>query len=142
MTRLTNRRCPTARGLLLVVLALGPIVGCDDGLTIPDEGALFVLEVSGEQFRARVTDADEVGALEARMAEGVEGVVSGTLARGDGGFNTGWSWHWIPTSVHAADQAIEVCDGRPGFVEEDLDYWVDTVGQFCPWSATVIQRLE
>lgn len=76
------------------------------------------------------------------MAEGVEDVVSGTLARGDGGFNTGWSWHWIPASVHAADPAIEVCDGRPSFVEEDLDYWVDTVGQFCPWGATVIQRLE
>jgi hypothetical protein len=34
-----------------------------------------------------------------------------------------------------AEMTIELCDGLPSYVENDLDYWVDTVGRFCPWQA-------
>lgn len=134
-----------ARTLAVAVLAIvvvGGVAACgdDDELLVPDEGALFVLEVSGEGFRALVTDPQAVADLTERMEEGTEGVVSGELARGDGGFNQPWSWHWEPETVHAPDAAIEVCDGRPSMVEEDLDYWVDTVERFCPWGATVVRR--
>lgn len=143
---MTNSRPGSTATTLVAFLLLAPvfaIAGCgDDGSTIPREGALFELEVSGESFHARVTNPSAVEDLEERMSAGVEGVVSGTLARGDGGFNASWSWHWTPESVHAPDMAIEVCDGRPSFVEDDLDYWVDTVGQFCPWGATVVERVE
>ena len=43
---------------------------------------------------------------------------------------------WVP------DFAVEVCDGRPSMVEADLSYWLDTVGRFCPWGATVVERLS
>ena len=115
-------------------------VGCDDGVTLPEAGAVFVLEVSGEEFRALVTEAEALADLQARLEARTEGVVSGTLASGDGGFNAPWSWHWVPGSVHTADFAAEVCDGRPSMVENDLDYWIYTVKQFCPWGATVVRR--
>ncbi len=36
---------------------------------------------------------------------------------------------------------IELCDGTPSQVEANLDYWVDTVQRFCPWSAKIV-RIE
>lgn len=34
--------------------------------------------------------------------------------------------------------AIELCDGLPSDVESNLDYWVDTVRYFCPWSGKIV----
>ena len=125
-----------------IILFLIAFAGCADDGVSPGDEAIFVLEVSGEEFRARVTDPEAVAALEARMQGGVEGVVSGRLAAGDGGFNQPWSWHWEPATVHVADLAIEVCDGRPSMVEEDLTYWLQTVEQYCPWGARVVRRID
>ena len=33
---------------------------------------------------------------------------------------------------------IELCDGRPSMVEDSLDEWIDVVGRFCPWGASLI----
>lgn len=119
---------------------LGAVVGCDDDPVFPEEGVVFTVEVSGEEFRALVTDPEVAADLTARLQAGVEGVLSGELVAGDGGFNAPWSWHWDPQSVHAAELAIEVCDGRPSMVEEDLSYWLGTVERFCPWGARVVAR--
>ncbi len=48
-----------------------------------------------------------------------------------------WTWHPDPMDVSFADFAIEVCDAKPSFVEAAKDYWLGTVGQYCPWSAVV-----
>lgn len=80
--------------------------------------------------------------LEARLESGREGVVLGRLAAGDGGFNAPRSWHMVPGTVETPDAAIEVCDGIPSMAEADLDYWLDTVGRFCPWGARVVERLD
>ena len=122
--------------LAMLVLA-SCVLGCSES-TEPVEGHTFVIEVSGERFRIRATNADAVAALERRQREGIVGVVAGNLVAGDGGFNDGWSWHLEPQSVHAPDLAIEVCDGRPSMVENDLAYWLDTVEAFCPWGSTVV----
>lgn len=128
------------RAAALGFLTLTLLLGCAGDSTAPDEGALFLLEVSGEEFHARVTDPKAISDLEARLAAGSDGVVSGALAAGDGGFNAPWSWHWRPETVRAPDLAVEVCDGRPSMVEADLDYWIGVVGRFCPWGAKVVAR--
>lgn len=117
-------------------------MACDDDPTLPELPARYQVEVSGELFVVRVTDEAQATQLEARLASGAEAVLSGELAAGDGGFNAPWSWHLTPSTVHAPDVAIEVCDGRPSMVEEDLTYWLDTVERFCPWGATVVARLD
>lgn len=128
------------RGLFVIVPAM--LTGaCSDGSTSPTTLDRFAVQVSGETFVVMVS-ADEVAGFEARLASGETGVVSGTLAPGDGGYNAPWGWHMVPASVHTADLAVEVCDGRPSMVEADLDYWLDTVGAFCPWGATVVARLD
>jgi hypothetical protein len=37
-----------------------------------------------------------------------------------------------------ADVSIEVCDGKPSYVQENLDEWLDTVGNYCPWASKVV----
>lgn len=115
-------------------------LACGSDPASPGDRARFLLEVSGETFRVEVTDPQQVAAFEARLESGERGVVNGPLRAGSGGFNQPWSWHLDPDSVVVTDLAAEVCDGRPSFVEEDLDYWFDSVGRFCPWGALVVER--
>lgn len=124
-------------------LAVAVVVfsACEES-TAPETGALFKVQVNDEFFHVRVEEAAQISALEARLDSGEEGVINGELKAGDGGFNTPWSWHMVPSTVHAPDMAIEVCDGWPGFVEEELEYFLTTVKRFCPWSAKVVARVR
>ena len=98
-----------------------------------------VVEVAREErFRLLLEDADRIAEAERLMETGRVGVVMGSLVRGDGGFNAPFSWHLMPASVGFPDAAIELCDGRPSQVEENLDYWINTVQRFCPWSAQIV----
>ncbi|MEE8373240.1 MAG: hypothetical protein V3R87_05980 [Dehalococcoidia bacterium] len=54
-------------------------------------------------------------------------------------YNKPWSWHIDPQDVVMAEITMELCDGLPSHVEEDVDYWVDTVGSFCPSSAKIVK---
>ncbi|MGH7503476.1 MAG: hypothetical protein ACREL7_17255 [Longimicrobiales bacterium] len=119
------------------VLLLGA-AACEDDAVAPDEESVFVIDVEGQQFRIRASGASVIAALEARRASGEEGVILGSLVEGDGGFNQPWSWHLDPATIEVADVAIEVCDGTPDMVEDDLNYWLDTVQTYCPWGAEVI----
>lgn len=101
----------------------------------------YAIEVIDEEFVVEVVTLAQVDQMEARLASGEQGVISGELAPGDDGYNQPWSWHLVPATVHTADVAIEVCDGRPSMVEDDLEYWLGTVKQFCPWQASVAARL-
>ncbi len=129
----------TPFALLLSFAVLLP--GCSEpsGPALP---ALYLVEVSGEQFRVRVETEAQIGAMEARRRAGTTGVILGTLKAGDGGFNQPWSWHLDPASVVVPDAAIELCDGRPSFVEADLSYWIGTVKAFCPWGAHIVGRVR
>jgi hypothetical protein len=128
----------------MVALLLGLLAGaCEEGVFGPPEGAaVFEIDVSGETFRAAVTDTAEIRLLTERMESGSRGVINGDLRPGWGGINGGWGWHLDPETVHVADMAIELCDGRPSMVQADLSYWIGTVGQYCPWGAKVLARTE
>lgn len=128
--------------VLVAAAVLTTLSACGDDPTTPELLALYEVEVVGETFVVGVTTPDQVQQMETRLASGEEGVISGELAAGDAGYNEPWSWHLIPSTVETPDVSIEVCDGRPSMVEEDLDYWLETVGRFCPWSATVTERLD
>jgi hypothetical protein len=70
----------------------------------------------------------------------------GPIDRGDGGHNFSqsdqpifeWNWHFLPEEWTLTDAADPLCDGNALIVEQAIDYWVDTVGQFCPSGARVI----
>ncbi len=125
------------RAGLLVLTVLITACGGDVASMRPTPAQEFVIEVEGEQFRLRTTNPATASALDARRRGGTLGVIAGRIVRGDGGFNTPWSWHLDPASIEVPEVAIEVCDGQPSMVQGDLDYWVDTVRTYCPWAARV-----
>jgi hypothetical protein len=34
-----------------------------------------------------------------------------------------------------AEATIDLCDGLPSYVEENVDEFVENVGRYCPWAA-------
>jgi hypothetical protein len=37
---------------------------------------------------------------------------------------------------------IELSDGLPSYLEAELNYWVDTVRYFSPWSASLVDVVD
>jgi hypothetical protein len=67
--------------------------------------------------------------------------INGLLAAGNGGFNRNWNWHIVPGEWFLAEISVEVCDGRPSFVESELEYWLNTVKRYCPWASYVRKEI-
>ena len=113
----------------------------------PTEGAVFTIRAcataedpDGQTFRVLIREPAVINEAESLIGVGPGRILSGNLRAGDGDFNAPWSWHHDPETVGFSDLTIELCDGCPQFVEDDLDYWLDVVGQYCPWSTEVVAR--
>jgi hypothetical protein len=128
--------------ILVTACVLAP--ACSDSDPTSPEllgGILATFEVSEEQFSVFVTNADAISqilALDAGTSDA--NIPNGKLLHGSGtaGHNEPWSWHLDPEDIEMAETTIEICDGRPSLVEDDVDEWVDTVGRFCPWGAEFV----
>lgn len=131
-----------ALGAVLVAAACGGGGSSPSAPPPPKEGGVFRVQVVDETFHVLLRDPVRIAEAEAVLAGGEPKLVLGRLQRGDGGFNQPWSWHLVPESVELADLCAELFDGRPSFVEEDLDHWVDTVRFFCPWSGELVARVR
>ena len=106
-----------------------------------DGGILATFDVNGEFFNLWTTNPDtidEILALEA--GDSRASIPNGELRRGPGlaNHNAPWSWHLDPDTTSMAEVTIELCDGVPSYVEANLDQWIDQVGRYCPWGATLI----
>jgi hypothetical protein len=89
-----------------------------------------------ETFRILLTEPEDISiARELLAGMPAPGIPNGRVLRdGNGGVNTGYTWHIDPADIEWADSTIEVCDGLPSDVEEGAI----TSDRFCPWSAEVI----
>jgi hypothetical protein len=90
-----------------------------------------------EEFRILLTDGPDIRMARRLLSGAEEGFFpNGLIVRdGDGGVNTGYSWHIDPASVEFAQSSTEVCDGRPSYVEDGSH----ASERFCPWSAVVVE---
>jgi hypothetical protein len=101
------------------------------------EGVVVTFRVADvEEYRVLLTDPEDIAIAEQLLAgEEAPRIPNGRILRdGDGGVNTGYSWHVDPASLEFAEVTIEVCDGLPSYVEDGTL----SGDQFCPWSAVVI----
>tara|TARA_Y100001934_G_scaffold227894_1_gene273933 strand:- start:581 stop:2632 length:2052 start_codon:yes stop_codon:yes gene_type:complete len=63
--------------------------------------------------------------------------VNGYLDSSDGGFNLPWNWHIKPNEWELTEFSIGTCNGNPEDVEQNLDYWIDSIGQLCNWNSYI-----
>lgn len=110
--------------------------GCDNAGNTT-EFPVYIVEVSGESFRVQITDSALAEEADSLLLNGIPKIVHGFIKAGDGGFNAPYAWHLDPERITFPDLTIELCDGRPGPIEDDLDYWINTVGIYCPWGAQI-----
>ena len=133
-----------AFGLIALLLLLA---ACDSDPASEDDdalqgGLLATFNVEGETFKVWTTNAQTIQQiLDLRDGKSQAAIPNGQLRAGPGpgAHNEPWSWHLAPDATAMAENTIEVCSGLPSFVEADLDEWINNVGQFCPWSATLVQ---
>lgn len=94
--------------------------------------AVATIAVGDETFRVRLTTPALVAAARAAQAGGPARIPNGRIVAG-ADVNTGWTWHL--EDVEFVEMTVEVCDGKPSFVEKAGTSFGG--GRFCPWSATV-----
>ena len=125
-------KAPIRAAVLMALAAL--LHACSDDPS--DVEAEFVVSAGDETFVMRVRDPETIRLAQENIERRNQRFPIGPLLRGDGGFNAPWSWHFDPAEVRMTELAIEVCDGRPSYVEAHLADFPT----YCPWGARVIRR--
>lgn len=117
--------------VLAVCTALA-LASCNDS-TSP-AGARFVFRdpLRQDVVRLEITNPEGLAQAEDLLRSGTAQWAIGTPKRGDGGFNSPWTWHIDPGSVTFAEVTIEACQTAMSAIDDDLDYWID-YGQVCIW---------
>jgi len=103
-------------------------------------GVLATFEVHGEVFRVWVTNSEAIDQLFAlRQGQSTGTIPIGRVLHGPGraAHNAPWRWHLDPDEFGLAEFTIELCDARPSFVQENVNYFVKTVRTYCPWGAVL-----
>ena len=124
------------RGAALLVALAALLPACSDEGDPGDVASEFVVSVGSETFVMRATDSETIRLAQEAADGRNQRFPIGPLLRGDGGFNAPWSWHFDPDAVRMTELAIELCDGRPSYVEAHLSDFPT----YCPWGARVVGR--
>lgn len=129
---------------LLATLLLG-LSACAEEPSPTSKTFLFVHTATGALFRAQTSVPEVIAQAQAELARPFQErslFPNGRIARGHGGYNEPWSWHFVPDQWALAEVSIEVCDGTPEYVEANIAYFVDTLGQYCPWGARLVRSAD
>ncbi len=103
-------------------------------------GILVTFDVEGEEYSIFVENEETIAdILAVQSGESQAKILSGKIIGEPVDYNLPWSWHIDTQDIHMAEFTIELCDGLPSYIEDDLDYWVNTVGRFCPWGAEIVE---
>jgi len=125
---------------LAVIFSIIIISACSSPSSPELEGGILAtFDVQGERYSIFITNEQTIAQVYALWEGQSEArIPSGKLLKGQMSYNKPWHWHIDSNDIAMAEMTIELCDGIPSFVEANIDYWVNTVGRFCPWSATLV----
>ena len=130
MRGMKNARNGLGATIATGVLLASALAGCT-----PDRNPVATFQVIDETYKIELATPELVEHAQALLdGEQVAAIPNGTVVRGDSGVNAPWSWHIDPQSLEFAEITIEVCDGLPSYVEDEIV----TSPNFCPWSAQII----
>ena len=125
----------------LLISLLLTLSACDsNSMNEAPTETVYVIQVVDETFRVQITDSTQIAEAERLLQSGESRNIDGPLRAGSGDVNAPYPWHLDPDSIQFADFTIEVCDGLPSKIEDDLDYWINTVKAYCPWGVKVVGR--
>ena len=141
------------RTVIALFLALVTLSGCPK----PDTKVYFVVsEINpfhGDSFIIGLSEPADIAHARALIEDPAEAgatIALCAIAPGAGdppntdflGTGEPWSWH-VSKFEEFADFTIEIFDGWPSFVEEDLDGWIaNTNGMIGFWTYTVTRELS
>ena len=102
-----------------------------------DEGQYFTVQVGNEQFVLFTTNEETI-----RLAtENFQGKntrhPAGRISLSNGGFNSPYSWHFVPEGVQMVEVSVEVCDGKPSYVNQHLNDYL--ASGYCPWAGKIVK---
>lgn len=107
-------------------------------------GDSYVLPLSNPDdvsyARRLISEGPDIGGAiaVARIEKGGDGINRDLLAAGA----PEWSWH-VTEFMGFADFTVEILDGWPGFVEQDVDAWMQNTGGFVGfWNYTVVAEVS
>ena len=135
---------PPRRIVSLIVIGLiaGSLAKLIQRAVLLRGGALATFEVGGERFRLWTTNPQTIHDLhELQQGTSTANIPNGRILRGPGRarHNAPYHWHLDPQDITLTEVAIEVCDGLPSYVEENVDEFVERVGRYCPWAAQLVE---
>lgn len=67
-------------------------------------------------------------------------IPNGIVVKGAVSYSKPWSWHIDSEQIWLAEICAEICDGRPSYVEANVDDWAGST--FCPWSAEPVSVID
>jgi len=128
------------------------LASCDDNSTGPqkdDRFRFFEFAMRGrgveQNFIAQTSDPQILSLVDTLLAlpeEERNMLLLGSIATRNGGHNFDWNRHFVPDEWQVVEVAVEVCDGNPLGVEDDLDYWLEHLGLFCPWGSFIVREVK
>jgi hypothetical protein len=127
------------RAAVFIILALGFSAGSCSSPTDPglEGGVLATFDVDGERYSIFITNPqtiDQVIALSQGQSDAK--IPNGLVVKGKVSYNLPWHWHIDSEHIYMAEMTIEINDGRPSYVEANLDSWAGRY--FGPWGARLV----
>lgn len=146
------------RRALRLGLALGALFAVTtwSGTAAQSTTILFLVaqpvRFDGDSYVLPLSDPDAIAHARTLVDFGPKGLASIVVANIDAGADgvnrdhraagePAWSWH-VTGLVEFAEFTVEICDGTPTLVEDDVQGWLaNTDSTICFWSYTVVEEL-
>ena len=127
--------------LLVTLLLL--LVGCGKQESLVTFEFAHGRDKNAPTYRAATADATLIEKARAELAKPPSERrlhINGTISAGEAN-NRPWRWHFNDGEWTLAELSIELCDGQPSYVNDNLDQWLKEVGSYCPWASYVSREL-
>jgi hypothetical protein len=111
------------------------ICGCGGHATQADPG--FLVSVGNEHFVVQIADPAQAALARGQIGAPQTLHPAGKVLAGNGGFNSPWHFHLRAETVRMVELSMEVCDGRPSYVDAHLDQYPT----YCPWNGRIVGEL-
>ena len=103
-------------------------------------GRYFTLDFRGfraDEFVVFVASPDEIRQMreQTRKPQSKRKLIVSGIVAGKRTYNRDWRFSMDPNTIVVGDVFIEVCDGRPQYVQRHLDEWRGD--RWCPWGGYV-----